>query len=72
MCVGDPCILHVQLEVRGYNDKLETLLKKILDRLTTFTIDPQRFAIIKEAVCSHHFFIEILGMPAAVKYRVQA
>lgn len=37
------------LEVAGYNDKLDTLLKKILERLTGFTIEPQRFDIIKEA-----------------------
>ncbi|KAL8568009.1 hypothetical protein ACOMHN_029184 [Nucella lapillus] len=44
------CSLYgITLEVKGYNDKLEILLKKILDRLTTFTVDPQRFDIIKEA-----------------------
>ena len=44
--------LWLQLEVKGYNDKLEILLMKILDRLTNFTVDPQRFNIIKEMVCS--------------------
>ncbi|XP_076461437.1 insulin-degrading enzyme-like [Babylonia areolata] len=44
------CSLYgITLEVKGYNDKLEILLKKILDRLTCFTVNPQRFDIIKEA-----------------------
>jgi secreted Zn-dependent insulinase-like peptidase len=43
--------LFCQLEVRGYNDKLDILLKKIMERLTNFTVDPQRFDIIKELVC---------------------
>ncbi|PVD29637.1 hypothetical protein C0Q70_08892 [Pomacea canaliculata] len=39
----------IYLEVKGYSDKLDILLKKIVERLTTFVIDPQRFDIIKEA-----------------------
>ncbi|KAK7485900.1 hypothetical protein BaRGS_00022895, partial [Batillaria attramentaria] len=39
----------VYLEVKGYNHKLDILLKKIMERLTTFVVDPQRFDIIKEA-----------------------
>ncbi|XP_070209984.1 insulin-degrading enzyme-like [Littorina saxatilis] len=39
----------ISFEVKGYSDKLEILLKRILERLTAFTISPQRFDIIKEA-----------------------
>ena len=50
----------LQLEVKGYSDKLEILLRKILDRLSNFTINQQRFDIIKEAVstpCFTDFYI---------------
>ncbi|KAK3874449.1 hypothetical protein Pcinc_020613 [Petrolisthes cinctipes] len=37
------------LQVKGYNDKQHVLVEKILERLTTFTIDPKRFDILKDA-----------------------
>jgi len=37
------------LSVKGYSDKLPILLKKLVDKLTSFTIDPQRFKILKES-----------------------
>ncbi|XP_012261292.2 insulin-degrading enzyme isoform X2 [Athalia rosae] len=36
------------LAVGGYNDKQHVLLEKIIDRMVNFTVDPQRFEIIKE------------------------
>jgi len=39
----------LQLKVKGYSDKLPILLKKLVDKLTNFTIDPQRFKILKES-----------------------
>ncbi|XP_039264342.2 insulin-degrading enzyme-like [Styela clava] len=36
------------LTIDGYEDKQMVLLEKILTRLTNFTIDPQRFTILKE------------------------
>ena len=35
--------------MKGYSDKLPILLKKLVDKLTNFTIDPQRFKILKES-----------------------
>ncbi len=40
----------VQLSVNGYHDKLHILLQKIVDKMTTFRIDSQRFDILKEEV----------------------
>jgi len=39
----------LQLSVKGYSDKLPTLLQKLVDKLTSFTIDAQRFKILKES-----------------------
>lgn len=39
----------LQLSLKGYNDKLPTLLQKLIEKLTTFTVDPQRFRILKES-----------------------
>ncbi|CAH1259207.1 IDE [Branchiostoma lanceolatum] len=36
------------LAIGGYDDKQSILLKKVLDKMTSFTIDPKRFTIIKE------------------------
>lgn len=36
------------LAVGGYNDKQHVLLDKVLERMTNFKVDPQRFAILKE------------------------
>ncbi|XP_063610244.1 insulin-degrading enzyme-like isoform X2 [Penaeus indicus] len=37
------------LNVKGYNDKQHVLLEKIMERMTTFTVDPKRFEILKDA-----------------------
>ncbi|XP_045108140.1 insulin-degrading enzyme-like isoform X1 [Portunus trituberculatus] len=37
------------LLVKGYNDKLHVLLEKIMERMTSFTVDPKRFEILKDA-----------------------
>ncbi|KAG8523499.1 Insulin-degrading enzyme [Galemys pyrenaicus] len=39
----------ILLSVRGYNDKQPILLKKIIEKMSTFEIDEKRFEIIKEA-----------------------
>ncbi|KAH0623624.1 hypothetical protein JD844_006573 [Phrynosoma platyrhinos] len=39
----------ILLSVKGYNDKQHILLKKIIEKMTTFEIDEKRFEIIKEA-----------------------
>ncbi|RUS88685.1 hypothetical protein EGW08_003580, partial [Elysia chlorotica] len=44
----DSSIYGLTLSVRGYNDKLTILLKKILEKMTTFVVDPSRLAIFKE------------------------
>lgn len=41
-----------QLLVKGYNDKLHVLLEKIMERMTSFQVDPKRFEILKDAVSS--------------------
>ncbi|CAM5157075.1 unnamed protein product [Natator depressus] len=42
-------IYGMYLSVKGYNDKQHILLKKIIEKMTTFEIDEKRFEIIKEA-----------------------
>ncbi|KAK7077939.1 hypothetical protein SK128_003283 [Halocaridina rubra] len=37
------------LTVKGYNDKEHVLLEKIMERMTSFEIDPKRFEILKDA-----------------------
>ncbi|XP_074640666.1 insulin-degrading enzyme-like [Tubulanus polymorphus] len=44
----DTTAYGILLSVRGYNDKQIILLKKILEKLTSFEIDSKRFQIIKE------------------------
>ncbi|KAG6851274.1 hypothetical protein H0H93_011710 [Arthromyces matolae] len=36
------------LSVHGYNDKLNVLVKKVLDTLNSLSVDPQRLAVMKE------------------------
>lgn len=43
----------LQLCVKGYSDKQYILLRKIMEKMTTFEIDEKRFDIIKEAVRSN-------------------
>ena len=38
----------ITLAVKGYSDKQLVLLHKIMDKLTKFTVDPNRFTILKE------------------------
>lgn len=45
----DNTIYGIVLSIRGYNDKQHVLLSKIMDKLTNFDIDQQRFDILKEA-----------------------
>ncbi|KAJ8317306.1 hypothetical protein KUTeg_005210 [Tegillarca granosa] len=44
----DCTIYGMSLSVRGYNEKQHVLLKKILEKLTSFKADPKRFEIWKE------------------------
>ncbi|XP_076044547.1 insulin degrading metalloproteinase isoform X2 [Oratosquilla oratoria] len=37
------------LNIKGYSDKQIVLLEKIIDRMTTFKVDPKRFDILKDA-----------------------
>lgn len=39
----------LNLTVKGYNDKQHVLLEKIMERMTSFTVDPKRFEILKDA-----------------------
>lgn len=39
----------VTLAVKGYSDKQGVLLDKIMDKLTSFSVDTNRFNILKEA-----------------------
>jgi len=38
------------MQLSGFNHKLHILLKKTIDKLLTFKIDPLRFEILKEEV----------------------
>ncbi|XP_067091869.1 insulin-degrading enzyme isoform X1 [Osmerus mordax] len=42
-------IYGMYLSVKGYNDKQDILLRKIIEKMATFEIDEKRFDIIKEA-----------------------
>ena len=39
-----------QLNLRGYNDKQHVLLQRVMEKMTNFEIDPQRFEVLKENV----------------------
>ena len=39
-----------QLQIDGYNSKQLILLRKIMEKMTTFTVDENRFGVIKETV----------------------
>jgi len=41
-------IYGLYLGIRGYNDKQETLLNKLINKMVTFEVDPKRYEIIKE------------------------
>lgn len=41
-------IYGMSLAVGGYNEKQDVLLRKIMEKLTSFKVDPKRFAIFKE------------------------
>lgn len=56
----------LQLSIKGYNDKQHVLLSKIMDKMTNFTVDQQRFDILKEAV-SHSGH----GLAPAVSRKVE-
>lgn len=45
----DNTIYGIVLSIRGYSDKQHVLLSKIMDKLTNFVVDQQRFDILKEA-----------------------
>ncbi|XP_029847495.1 insulin-degrading enzyme isoform X2 [Ixodes scapularis] len=45
----DNTIYGIVLSIKGYNDKQHVLLSKIMDKMTNFTVDQQRFDILKEA-----------------------
>lgn len=40
----------IHISVGGYNDKLTVLLKVVLDKLKTLTVNPERFEVLKEQV----------------------
>ncbi|GFO42674.1 insulin-degrading enzyme [Plakobranchus ocellatus] len=44
----DSSVYGLTLSVKGYNDKLTILLKKIIEKMATFVVDPTRLAIFKE------------------------
>ncbi|KAG8889415.1 Insulinase (Peptidase M16) [Tulasnella sp. 332] len=38
----------IHISIGGYNDKLTVLLKVVLDKLKTLTVNPERFEVLKE------------------------
>ncbi|XP_064631223.1 insulin-degrading enzyme-like isoform X2 [Lineus longissimus] len=44
----DTSAYGILLSVRGYNDKQHILLQKVIEKFTSFDIDPKRFQILKE------------------------
>lgn len=41
-------VYGIYLAIKGYNHKQPVLLKKILERITNFQVDPKRFSVFKE------------------------
>jgi len=39
------------MQLSGFNHKLHILLKKTIEKILTFKINPLRFKILKEEVC---------------------
>ena len=44
------CTVFLQLSVKGYSDKVDVLLRKVVEKLVTFKPDPKRYEILKELV----------------------
>ena len=42
-----------QFSVIGYNDKQDTFMLKILQRMTNFDVDSKRFEVLKEKVSTN-------------------
>lgn len=38
----------INLSAKGYSDKLDVLLKKVIEKLVSFKVDPKRYEILKE------------------------
>nr|XP_045607622.1 insulin-degrading enzyme-like [Procambarus clarkii] len=45
------------LTVKGYDDKQHVLLEKIMECMTSFTVDPKRFEILKDAVYIIYYYL---------------
>lgn len=45
--------LPFQVTVSGYNHKMRILLEKVIDRITNFKVEPDRFFVIKVRVYCH-------------------
>lgn len=44
------------MALSGFNHKMHILLKKTIEKLLTYKIDPRRFEILKEEVCMNNLF----------------
>lgn len=42
------------MALSGFNHKMHILLKKTIEKLLTYKIDPRRFEILKEEVCNYN------------------
>ena len=47
------------MTAKGYTDKLHVLLRKVVEKLATFKIDPKRFEILKELVSNKTIYLRI-------------
>eukprot|EP00741_Cyanophora_paradoxa_P011372 tig00020556_g10985.t1 len=52
--------LGFRLVVRGYSHKLALLVKRIVERLASYTVDPERFALVKDQLRREYrnFFLD--------------
>lgn len=55
-----------QLTVKGYNDKLHVLLEKIVEQMTSFSVAPKRFEMVKDAV-SYSFLFSVFKTKLVLK-----
>jgi insulysin len=54
------------LSVSGYNDKLDVLLKVVLEKIKELQVDPQRFELIKDRVsCFRKSYLATRANPSS-------
>lgn len=53
-----PNYYGIDLSFSGFNHKMDVLLNKVLEKMASFKIDPERFTTLKDTVNLIHIFLE--------------